>query len=281
MIVLDLLVAVLYVISTLAYGIYLFRQKDGFQTAGLVFLAGGVLIHTILILRECVVLGYFPVNNLRVTLSLASWSVAVVYFWFRYRFRIKIMGVYAAPLVACIYIVSLKFPEIPAHTADVFKSVWLVIHVITIFIGEASLALACGAGILYLVQENGIKSKKRGFFYSRLPSLDLLDAVGYACVMIGFTAFTIGLIFGLIYAKMVWHHFASWDPKEIWSGISWLVYAALLHERIAVGWRGRRAAIMAIIAFILLMFSFLGVNLLMEGHHKGFTQWQVSTQDGN
>ncbi|MBU1168561.1 MAG: cytochrome c biogenesis protein [Proteobacteria bacterium] len=261
--------------STLFYGVYLFKQKDGLQKAGLALMAGGFVFHTLFILTECVSIGYLPVYNLRLTLSMAAWSSAAVYFWIRYRYRIKVMGIYAAPLVACVYIISLNFPEIPAHAAELFKSVWLVVHVITVFIGEASLAMACGAGILYLIQEHGIKSKKRGFFYSRLPSLEQLDATGYAGIVIGFTAFTVGLIVGLVYAKLVWHRFASWDPKEIWSGISWLVYAALLHERIAVGWRGRRAAIMAIIGFVVLMFSFLGVTFLMGGHHGGFTQWQI------
>lgn len=271
-------VAVFYVMSTLFYGVFLFKQKDILQKAGMALMAVGLFFHTLFIAMECLSLGYLPVYNLRLTLSMVAWSSAAVYLWLRFRYRIKVMGVYASPLVACVYIVSLKFPEIPAHTAEVFKSVWLVVHVITVFIGEASLAMACGAGVLYLIQESGIKSKKRGFFYTRLPSLEQLDAMGYACIIIGFTAFTVGLIVGLVYAKLVWHRFASWDPKEVWSGISWLVYAALLHERITVGWRGRRAAIMAIIGFAVLMFSFLGVNLLMDGHHGGFTQWQLSNK---
>jgi cytochrome c-type biogenesis protein CcsB len=147
-----------------------------------------------------------------------------------------------------------------------------VAHVTLIFFGEAAFALACGVGILYLLQENSIKTKKRRFFFKRLPSLDLLDSTGYACIVVGFTLLTVGLITGLIYAKSVWGRFWSWDPKEVWSGISWLFYAALLHERLTVGWRGRRSAIMAIIGFGVLVFTFLGVNLFMEGHHKEFTR---------
>lgn len=274
--VLSGLTAVLYVLSTVFYVIYLFLQRDVFQKIGLGFLTVGLVVHTLLFLIDILGHGYLPVYNLRLTLSLAAWSSAAAYLWLRFRYRIKVMGVYAAPLVAFVYIVSLKFPEITdLHTAELFKSTWLVIHVITVFVGEACLAMACGAGILYLIQEKAIKSKKRGFFYSRLPSLELLDAAGYACVVVGFSVFTVGLIVGLIYAKLVWHRFAGWDPKEIWSGISWLIYAALVHERIAVGWRGRRAAVLAIVAFAVLMFSFLGVNFLMDGHHGDFTQWRL------
>lgn len=265
-----------YVLSTLLYVIYLFRQKERLQAAGMGLMSAGLLAHTVVFVMDYADQGFLPVYNLRLTLSFTAWAVAVVYLWIRLRYRIKIMGVYAAPLAACVFMISLNFPDVPAGTAEVFKSVWLVGHVVIVFIGYAALALACGAGILYLIQEHGIKSKKRGFFYSRLPSLELLDATGYAGIMIGFTAYTVGLIMGLIYAKLIWHRFASWDPKEIWAGITWLVYAALLHERIAVGWRGRRAAVMAILGFAVLLFSFLGVNFLLDGHHGGFTQWQMT-----
>jgi ABC-type transport system involved in cytochrome c biogenesis permease subunit len=84
---------------------------------------------------------------------------------------------------------------------------------------------------------------------------------------------TLGLVSGFVYAKSVWGNFWSWDPKEVWAGITWLLYAALLHQRLTVGWRGRRAAIMAIIGFAAVLFTFLGVNFLLEGHHGKFTRW--------
>jgi cytochrome c-type biogenesis protein CcsB len=101
--------------------------------------------------------------------------------------------------------------------------------------------------------------------------LDLLDTTAYACIVVGFSMITIGLITGVVYAKAVWGRFWSWDPKEVWSAITWLFYAALLHERLTVGWRGRRSAIMAIIGFGVLLFTFLGVNFLLQGHHGTFT----------
>jgi ABC-type transport system involved in cytochrome c biogenesis permease subunit len=83
----------------------------------------------------------------------------------------------------------------------------------------------------------------------------------------------VGLITGFIWAHVVWGRFWSWDPKEVWSGITWLIYAALLHERLVAGLRGRRAAVLAIIGFAAMLFTFLGVNLLLEGHHNEFTRW--------
>ena len=95
------------------------------------------------------------------------------------------------------------------------------------------------------------------FFHDSLNLFDLI-IIGGCC---------------FVYARIAWGHFWSWDPKEVWATVTWLFYAALLHERLAVGWRGRRSAVMAIIGFAVILFTFLGVNLFMEGHHGEFTKW--------
>jgi len=159
-----------------------------------------------------------------------------------------------------------------SQSKNIFGSAWLVFHIVSIFIGEAALALACGVGIFYLLQERAIKIKRGGFFFRRLPSLDLLDTAGYSCIVIGFVMLSAGLVTGFIYAKLIWCAFWRWDPKEIWSGVTWILYAVLLHGRITLGWRGRKAALFAVIGFLLMAFTFLGVNFLMEGHHGEFTR---------
>lgn len=271
----NIIIILCYCLSTATYIIYLFSQKDFLQKTGYYILLAGFIFHSLFLITGFIDSGHIQAHNLRVTLSLAAWATTFVFLSLRLiKIHLKILGVYAAPFAACLYLLSINFTNIPAQSVELYKGFWLITHVIFVFIGEASLALACGVGILYLIQEHALKSKKRGFFFKRLPSLELLDSTGYSCIMIGFSGFTIGLVAGLINSKLVWHHFANWDPKEIWSGISWLIYAALLHERIAVGWRGRRAAIMAIIGFTALLFTFIGVNFFMEGHHVNFTRWQ-------
>jgi cytochrome c-type biogenesis protein CcsB len=262
----------LYLFSTGAYLAYFFLQRKKLQQAGFILLLGGLVFHTAALGLDFVRQGHFPATNMRETLSFAGWAIAGVFILLSYRYNLKILGVYAAPFIALIMVIVSQLPDEPSKTTELFKSVWLVAHVTAIFIGEAAFALACGVGALYLIQENSIKTKKHRFFFKRLPSLDLLDSTGYGCIVVGFTLLTIGLITGLVYAKSVWGRFWSWDPKEVWSGISWLFYAALLHERLTVGWRGRRSAIMAIVGFGVLLFTFLGVNLFMEGHHRGFTK---------
>lgn len=266
------IVVIFYLLSTIGYIVYLFIQKDFLQKIGFYLLAAGFLSHTVQIGYRWIQSGHFSAGNLHETLSLVGWTIAGVFLVSQYRYRLKILGIYAAPLATFAMIIAARLPDVPNKADQTLQSLWLVVHVVAIFIGEASLALACGVGIMYLLQEHAIKSKQRGFFFKRLPSLELLDTTGYACIVTGFTMLTFGLITGLIYAKSVWGKFWSWDPKEVWSAITWLLYAALLHQRLTVGWRGRRAAIMAVIGFAVILFTFLGVNFLLKGHHGGFTR---------
>lgn len=263
----------LYLISAVCYLSYLFYQKEHMQRYGYWLLLAGFVIHSLHIGYAYISSGHIPVQNLHQTLSIAGWALAGAFLGFQYRYKLKILGVLAVPLIAAIMVITLWIADVPAGDTAIFKSSWLTLHILLIFLGEAAFALACGAGILYLVQENAIKSKRHGFFYKRLPALELLDTTGYACLVAGFTLLTVGLITGFIYAKAVWGRFFSGDPKEIWSAISWALYAALLHGRLTIGWRGRRAAIMAIIGFAVLLFTFLGVNFLLKGHHGVFTRF--------
>lgn len=261
-----------YLLSAAGYIAYLFMQKNFLQQTAFYMLLAGFLFHSGMICFDFFQSGSIPIHNLNETLSVAGWTIAGVFLILQYKFNLKILGIYAAPLVTLIMVIASQLSKEHAQVDNIFNSFWLIIHVITIFIGEAGLALACGVGLLYLVQEHAIKSKRHGFFFRRLPSLDLLDTTGYACIIAGFAMLSLGLISGFVYAKSVWGSFWSWDPKEVWSGVTWLLYAALLHQRLTIGWRGRRAAIMAIIGFAVILFTFFGVNFLLKGHHGEFTK---------
>jgi cytochrome c-type biogenesis protein CcsB len=257
----------LYMVGTAGYFAYLFFQKDYLQRTGYGTLCAGFIFHSASIALEYYRSGHFPVSNLNETLLIAAWSIVGVYLWIQYKYHLKILGIYAAPLAAFIMVMAVQFSRVPAQTKNIFNSFWFLIHILGVFIGEAAFALACGLGILYLVQEHAIKAKTRGFFYKRLPSLELLDLTGHACVIIGFIMLTLGLITGFVYAKSLWGRLWSGDPKEIWSGVTWLIYAALIHLRFTVGWQGRKSAVMAIIGFAAILFTFFGVIFLLQGHH--------------
>ena len=270
--ILIIITILFYMLSTVAYFGFLFLQKDYAQRIGYYLILAGFLCHTATIVYVFAKSGHLPVGNLRETLSLAGWAVAGGFLIIQYRYNLRILGIFAAPAVLLIVVLATLVSSEPYQATKIFKNFWLISHVMAIFFGEAFFTLAAGLAVLYLIQENAIKTKQHRFFFKRLPSLDLLDSSGYACIVVGFSLLTLGLITGLVYAKSYWGRFWSWDPKEVWSAITWIFYAVLLHERLTVGWRGRKSAIMAIIGFGVLIFTFLGVNLLLEGHHGEFTK---------
>lgn len=269
---LFLITTAIYLMSTAGYTLYLIIQKEKFQHGAFGLMCLGALVHAVTTGLNTWGMGTLPVHNLHQNLSIAALILAMVFIVLKFKFNLKILGIFTAPLVLIMMTAAVVLPEAQPATESTLKGFWLVSHIILIFTGEAALALACGAGMLYLLQERAIKEKKRGFFYKRLPSLDLLDSTSYSCLITGFTMLTMGLITGLVYAKSAWGRFWDWDPKEIWSAVTWLVYAAILHGRLTSGWRGRRSAIMTIVGFAVLVFTFLGVNLLIGGHHQVFTK---------
>ncbi len=270
-IVLDFAV-ILYCMSMAGYLLFLFNQKSVLQKISFYLISGAVAVHLASIAAYTLGTGALPVQNLSQNLSVAAFALGIMFLFFQYKYDLKILGVFAAFLLSAMMVAVILIPEAHGTRTETLKGIWLYLHVILVFTGEASLALACGTGILYLLQEKGIKSKAPGFFFKRLPSLDLLDNVGYACLTTGFALLTMGLVTGFVYAKIIWGRFWSWDVKEVFSVATWLVYAAVLHLRLYSGWRGKKSAVMTIIGFLVIVFTFLGVNMLLGGHHQGFTR---------
>ena len=142
-------------------------------------------------------------------------------------------------------------PLVPA-----LQSYWLWLHVSVTMLGEAFFAVAFIASIMYLTAKEPEKKDK-------------MDSVGYRCVAVGFPLFTLGgLIFGMVWAYKAGGTYWSWDPKEVWSLITWIVFALYLHTRIVMGWKGKRSAIIALIGFLAALFTYFGVNYLLAGLHS-------------
>ena len=143
-------------------------------------------------------------------------------------------------------------PPIPA-----LQSHWLVLHVIFAFSGEAFFAISFVASICYITIRND-ESKKKA-----------LDRIIYTSIITGYFLYTIGaLIFGMIWAQSAWGSYWSWDPKEIWALVTWLVYTAYLHLRLMQRQKGTITAIVSIVGFLVALFTFFGVNFLLSGLHS-------------
>lgn len=262
----------LYFFSMAGYLFFLFDQKDRIQKISFYLVSTAVGVHFLSILLLGIAARDLPVQNMVQSLSLAALAFGGMFLYFQYKFNLKILGVFASTLLSILMLAVMLIPDTPVASNEILRGFWFIAHIVLVFTGDAALGLACGAGILYLIQEKGIKSKTPGFFFKRLPSLDFLDNVSYTCTTTGFALLTFGLITGFIYAKSIWGRFWSWDFKEVFSLGTWLLYAALLHFRFYSGWRGRKSAIMTIVGFVIIIFTFLGVNIFLGGHHQEFTK---------
>ncbi len=264
----SVITTLLYAVGTVGFLIYVIRTEKVIHRIAYGFLLAGFLSHTLGLAMLVSQLRQMPVTTLPQTFSLFAWAIVGSYLAFQLKFNIRILGTFVSPLAVVFMLLSSAIPGRVIPNSKLFKSFWLTLHVATVFIGMAIFALAFCAGIMYLLQERQIKSKSFGLLYRRLPSLEVLDSLNYVCLTFGFPLITIGLISGFVYAGAVWQSFWHWDPKEILSVVTWLIYAVLLHERLAVGWRGRRAAIMAIIGFSVILVTFVGTSVVLKVHHS-------------
>ena len=170
------------------------------------------------------------------------------------------------PIVFIFMFSSAMLPREIAPLPVVLKSYWLVIHTALAFLGDAAFAMAFCIGIMYLIQERYVKSKHLSGLFRRLPSLQSLDEINYHLITLGFSLLTLAIITGVIWSNATWGKPLQGGSKEVWSFMTWLIYALVLYLRQVVGWRGKKAAILSIIGFLVVIFTFFGVNLILEGH---------------
>lgn len=259
---------VVYFLAMSAYVVFFVSQNNSVRLwARRIFTVAAVL-HTLNIVARYYEAGHTPITSQHETVSFFAWAIAWGYLSFRWRYTVKNFGTFVSVLTVLFMLIAALasreiLPLIPA-----LQSWWLPFHASVSIVADGFLALACIGGIMYLIQEREIKRKHFGLFYSRMPSLDALDKLNQHCLSVGFPLLTLGIISGSVWAKQAWGAYWHWDPKETWSLITWFLYAALVHLRFTVGWRGRPAAIMTIIAFLAVLFTLWGVNYLLGGIHS-------------
>jgi cytochrome c-type biogenesis protein CcsB len=270
-------VTFLYLLCTVLYFVYL-----AFRSERLGKIAGGVswitfLIHTAAILLRWVEsyqlgIGHAPLSNMYESLVFFSWCIVLLNLLWEWKLKSKFLGAFTMPF-AFLFIAYASLapgvsdridPLIPA-----LQSNWLHAHVITCFISYASFALSCAASVIYLTKLHAKeKDRKESRLIALFPSLDSLDGLIYKTISVGFPLLTLGIVTGAAWANYAWGSYWSWDPKETWSLITWFVYAVFLHARFAREWRGRRTALLSIIGFAAVIFTYFGVNYVLSGLHS-------------
>jgi len=265
------IVTFIYFFSALTYFTSFIFDRKNLDRAALVMTVIGELIHTAAIIFRWIHsyrlgIGHAPLSNFYESLVFFSWAIVVVYLIMRRRYKhylIGTVGLFFAFLPLAYASLSGKVmaeiqPLIPA-----LQSNWLVSHVISAFLAYACFAISFGSSILYL-----LKLKSRGTLQGILPDLDFFDNITYKMISIGFVLLTLGIITGAAWADSAWGRYWGWDPKETWSLITWLIYGAFLHARLAGGWRGVKLSIISIVGFMAVIFTYLGVNYILSGLHS-------------
>ncbi len=264
----------IYFFSFLGYLLWAASRKKNMGIFSTSLLVLGWLIHTIgLVIRWLEThetgYGYVPLSNMYESLVFFSWTIVLIYLILEFKYQQKIIAVFVTPLaflaIAIISIIPSINPTI-TPLMPALQSNWLTIHVTTCFFGYAAFAVSFGISILFLIQDQKGGSTKGRINW--LPSLSILDEINYKSIVIGFPMLSLGIITGAAWANYAWGSYWSWDPKETWSLITWFIYAAFLHARITRDWRGRKAAILSIIGFVAVLFTYFGVNYLLSGLHS-------------
>jgi cytochrome c-type biogenesis protein CcsB len=213
--------------------------------------------------------GHAPMANLYESVVFFAWTIVLFYLGIDLKYRKRAIGVFVVPF-ALLAMCWAQFrgdasmqPLVPA-----LQSNWLTYHVVTCFLGYAAFAVACGVSIMYLFKEGLGRDEGGSGAQGLFPAAAVLDELNYRAIMIGFPLLTLGIVTGAAWANYAWGTYWSWDPKETWSLIVWLIYAAFLHARLTRGWTGRRAAWLSILGFAATIFCYLGVNLWLSGLHS-------------
>jgi cytochrome c-type biogenesis protein CcsB len=188
-----------------------------------------------------------------------GWGVLAAYVFAEWQYHVRTLALVVLPIAAALlaYAMTVGSAAIPLVPA-LQNSQLLTLHVAFAILAYGALSVACAAGVLYLIQP---ESGRKG-----LPRPELLDEIAYRAVIVAFPMLTLVIVLGAVWANQAWGTYWSWDPKETASLVTWLIYGAYLHARVARGWRGRKAAWLLMLGFAAVLFTFFG-NLFFGGLH--------------
>ncbi|RME27680.1 MAG: c-type cytochrome biogenesis protein CcsB [Deltaproteobacteria bacterium] len=257
---LTLVSIVLYSLSALLYALMWLRSSKTLRIGAPLVLVAGFIVNFFQLLSRWHEANQPPFKTLYESLVLLSACIAIVYLVIEFIYRARILGLPAmlGAAGAMLYAFSRHDKEI-VNLPPALQSGWFIPHVVVYFFGYAALFVAFCAAVLYLIRPKPIRIRREDLIPGEKIDLEkLLDG----SVRFGFVLLTFGLLVGAVWAKMAWGDYWVWDPKETWSLVTWLMFAAYLHLHYLGGWRGKRLAVLVVLGFVAVMFTYLGMNLL-------------------
>jgi HemX protein len=269
---------VLYAAAFVAYGWHFARRTPAVGRAATTLLVGAVLAHTFVIGMETMEAGQVPVGDATSAISMFVWLLAVSYLYTEVTTDERAMGVFILPLLVALQTIPALIPNADPHHS-VLRGPLFSIHVSSLLLAYASFALACVIGITYVLLFKEIKAKHLGFFYARIPSLQVLDKMNQRAIIFGWIFLTVGLLAGVAFAfearalpgsadvpQVQAMSFA--DPKIIVALVCWAVYSFELFAARRIGWAGRRAAYLSALGFAIVLLNFVPVSYFFTKSHN-------------
>ncbi|NLW80903.1 MAG: cytochrome c biogenesis protein CcsA [Desulfovibrionales bacterium] len=265
----ELFIALLYLGGSLIYPLGLAWRQNLLKRAATWASMAAFVLHTVDLVMRLTVTGTNPLQQGQFYMSLLGWIFVLIFFVLWWKLKHDFLSMITSPLALILFSSSLAISTQELIIPDRLSALWFSLHVGTIFISLALIAMAFGAGLTYLYLERKIKTKEKLPGFSKdLPSLETFDKANHWAVCIGFPLYTISLLSGFVWASFTWKRIVSWDPKELISVVIWVIFAALFYQRMVQGWRGRKPAKTAVILFVLCLISLVGVNFLLPTHHS-------------
>ena len=275
--ILFLVTLALYFVAMLLFFLYAAIKKPSVAKYAIRVQLFALLVHTAAIVLRGILMGRLPMANQYEFSTAFSWALALVSLVFIQKFRFPVLGAFASPvtLLLAVYAGVQKLNELKVIAAGgvdsirnlmpALRSSWLGIHVSTVIIAYGAFGVSFVLSIIFLLRD---RMKENGFWDQHIPKKEKLDTISYRCVSLGMMFLTVTIGIGGIWAEDAWGSYWSWDPKETWALVTWIIYLVYLHLRIRRGWNGRTAAIFGVFGFLCVLFTYIGVNTLLPGLHS-------------
>jgi len=259
-------VLMLYLIGALLFFISANTKSSSIHLFGLIFLILGLIIHTITIVMRYISVGGMPLSNMYEATVFCIWGLILFVIIFEILYKKHIIGLIGSILAFITYVLINSMPGVSGDiepVPQILDSPWKTYHVMSIMLSYSAFLLSFGFGLLYLLKEAVGENRLRW-----IPELKILDMYNYLSIKIGIPLLTVGIVTGALWANTAWGRLWRWDPKETSALITWFIYLIYLHLRINRGWIGKKTAIVSIIGFLAVLFTFLGVNFIISGLHS-------------
>jgi ABC-type uncharacterized transport system permease subunit len=263
----------LYVLALVAYMLHFARRQPPVGRAATTLLVAGALAHTFVIGMQTMEVGHVPVTTASSAISTFVLLLVLAYLYTEMTTEERAMGAFILPLAVALQAVTVINP-MPEDRAAMLQGPLFGLHVSSLLFAYASFALACVIGITYVLLFKEIKAKHLGFFYARLPSLQVLDSMNQQAIVVGWVCLTIGLVVGAIWAGQAPNYdprvqaMSLEDPKIFVAVLCWVVYSFEVFASRRIGWGGRRAAYLSAIGFAIVLLNFLPISYYLTKSHN-------------